>query len=483
MNYLRTFYNQDKKFQADLSFSKRSSSYPVSFGLSGSGGSVLFNVSGDFVKINESLCSSLKEDGSTFFSLCGDSGNVTVWKGEFPIFHLYPSGFGFDRVFCNSIDDVDFSEKVYGEQPVISHSLDGFSGNSKSGHVLINNSGDYPLLINSISVREAPLSIPFSPTTINSKGSHSFPISLRCDSSFSGQAIFDLSTNAGSYEFSEDLSYDPVYDFKLISLFANNQTSFPSGSTDFLITNKGTQEALVNIFLDYVDGATPSSKEGFSTYLESGVETTFNHIYKGFYKSVLGQGGFIYNYDYSGLGTITGYVSGEVSGLVSGVVSGVTGMYPGVVSGDVPQYGPWVGPIRVDIEYTGLFSGSGGRLNATGVQIKTGTYPLYLPSGVSGENLFYIPADIDVYEGQQSIFESWDLEYNDLDNGLMSFKGLERVTSSGFGVSGINYRIPAGATTSGRINFLSQYDSKIFQSLILRVTDFSSINSFLYINT
>jgi hypothetical protein len=336
-----------------------------------------------------------------------------------------------------------FAESLAGRQPSIGHSFSGWNNTLKSGNIFIKNNGAYSLGISGLSLADIPLDLYFTPTSIAPNASGYFPIAYRSNSPFSGTGIFNVTTNAGSYQFTEYFDCQPINTYGSISVSFANDFIRPTGQSQFSIRNEGIQDAMVNLFLDYSSGTLKDISTGYARY-PTGVGTGtgyFNYASGGFFRPIPGSGRFSY---------------------FSAVTGGATGL----------TYG-----------YTGNFTGIGGRLGATGVQVKSGSYFVSLTGVVSGNNYFNIPMDVDVYEGQGSIFDLWNIIYYDTERGAENFTTLSRKNSSGFGVTGVTYRVPVGGTTSGVVYFANNYAKDIFQNLIFRVTDNSSINTNLYINS
>lgn len=524
MNYLRTFYPQSENIEVYLQFKKGALGSGATFGLSGD--TVLnFSVENGFIEINDTFCSSLDEDGIASFTVCGSNNNITVWENGRPIINPLTTGFSFNSVFCTYDSGSVFQERVLGQQPGISHSFTGWNEALKSGDIFIFNSGDSPLTISSALLEKNYVRTSFSGIEIASNSSGNIPLIYENNSPFSGLGFFTLETDAGQYSFSQDFNCNFPNDYEFLEITFDNSIEFPSGHSNFYISNKGTQDLTVELFLDFDSKQAFPTQVGYATYPtgESGY-ATFDYSGSGFYKKVIGVAAFqidhdesviggrslptSYDCDFTGVGgrlnatavqnkdgnaNFTLFAGGEIiysyevpsssiildatgyataTGNLTGFVGPGSGTYHFLENIEVVIYPNTATLIDGTVIYpssTDIFSGTvNASIAATGQ--------------VSGSGIYYAFEDVYVYEGQGDFLDFWAMDYNDVDRGLEDFLSLGRLTSSGFGVTGVTYRIPASSTTSGQVRYLSDYDNPIFQNLVLRVTDYNSVDRALSIN-
>lgn len=521
MNYVRTFYPQEDRVEASFVY-RQNGTGAASFGLSGDN-FLNFDVSGKFVSINNVFLAALDERKEVKFSVAGDNDNVTVWGDSGPLTVPFNSGFSFNSIFCNSPAGSLFTESVRGVQPTVDFNLSAWDHTAKSGNLIVTNSGQHNLIISGITLKDVYAYPIFSGLTVAPSGSGLIPLKYYTEAMFTGYGNFNLETNAGEYSFRKYFSFDSPKDFDEIEIFFDSQIGFPTGQSNFFIRNNGTQEKEVELFFDVVYAQQPTAKQGSATYeTPSGVEF-INYENSGFYKNLNGIGGFYFsvneviagvkNFEAPYYGNFTG-VGGrlDATGVQTKAGSASFSIY---TEGDItynysiPVSSYILGEYATAIARGTLtgFVGTGSGHYHFNQQIISSVSSAYLDDGtiiypnitdlftgqldrsialeklVSGDVPFYWFEDVSVYEGSGKFLEFWAVDYNDVDRGLENFVDSGRFTSSGFGVTGVTYRLPTGVTTSGQIRYVSDYSDTIFQRLNFRVTDYTSINSSLYINS
>ncbi len=523
MNYLKTFYPQDDTFTSTINYKSSGESDVCDFGFSGD--SLLkFNLSGGIIKVNDIFFGGIQQRGKVELKINGSNDNVTVWLKGKPIINTHQSGFSFNSIFYNNASSGSvFSEKIYGTQPSIGHNLLAWDNNLKSGNLVVYNSGNSELSINSIVLKDVYAQPAITSLSIPSGSSGLIPLTYSGFSNFSGLGRFELETNAGDYTFQEDFQTNPTKSFRLINVSFDSEISNPTGQSNFFIENKGLQDETVEIFFDFVEKQNLSSGLGQSTYADGSGLHIIDHSNSGYFKNMLGIGGFqIYvnetingskNYQVEYTGNFTGiggrldatgvqqksgrsslsiYPQGTVinnynisaESYVSGILASatMTGSRTGIVgagSGYYRFYETIVAPVS-----SATVSG-GIPIPVTTGDFFTGilNQSISLSANVSGNKNYYVIDDVEVFEGSGNFREFWNVKYYDVDRGLEDFVDLGRTHSSGFGQSGVSYRIPSGTTTSGTIFYNNDYSQKIFQSMCLKITDYSSISKSLYINS
>jgi hypothetical protein len=521
MSYLRSFYPQTNQIEALLSY-KHSPSGNASFGLSGN--SVLsFNISGDILKVNNVFFSSLDEDNLITVEIAGSNNNVTVWKDGSPVINPFTTGFSFNSVFCSLPSGSTFNEKVFGTKPSIRHNLSSWNEPLKSGNLVIFNSGSHPLQITGLYLKNSHATPVFTPISVAASSSGTIPIIYDSECPFSGIGTFTLETNAGEYVFTEDFYMNFPRNYNSFSASFESDINFPTGLSNFFLKNEGTQDLEVELFFNLNSFQPLQAKLGSATYSDPSGLQFVNYSNSGYFKKVKGVGGFNisinevingcksfpvqYTGNFTGIGGRLG-----ATGVQSGSGSSNFGVYPQgqiIYNYNIPVSSYVLGQFARSTA-NGLLTGNVGEgsgsfhffqnitttVNSAYLSDGTLIYPsitdifsgkvntnVALSTGVSGVKTYYVFEDVYVYEGKGDFKEFWAIDYNDVDRGLENFGTLGRVTSSGFGVSGIKYRVPAKSTTSGQVRYVSNYSDPIFQEFIFRVTDNTSLNETLYINS
>jgi len=517
MSYLRTFYPQRNAFESSLYFKKGEGDLVDIFGLSGDS-QLEFKIENNLVTINNVFLSSLDENGETSFSICGDSGIVTVWRNDEPIMIPFSSGYNFSSVFCNSFSSGSFSESLLGTQPPVSLSLSEWNNTLKSGNLFLANGGDYSLLINSGDTFFNYVSISGFPFSIPSGGTGTIPIFYKTSVPISGRETFSFETNAGTYSLDQDFTLSPPSSSSGINLIFANYIGFPSGNYDFFIENIGDSNVSVEIFFDFYERAPFQIATGNAIYYTPSGNISVDYEDGGFFTTEGGTGaitssvtqdlswGSSYWLEYDTLFTGAGGRLGA-SGVQRQSGSELIRFYP---TGELlfNYYVPTVSTIS-GFEFTSFTTGQAtGQVGPgsgvyhfyewlvgpaeTGTTYSGETYvpvdPLTLFSGLldtieplssyySGNVTSNLYRNILVYEGQGEFSEFWSAEYYDFTSGTIPLT----LRTSGLGNTGVYYNIPASSVTSGKLIYNSDYSSPIFQSLLFRVTDRTSINESIYL--
>lgn len=519
MSYLRTFYPQKNAFESSLYFKRGEEGFVDIFGLSGDSQSLDFRVENDLVKINNTFLSSLDENGETSFLICGDSGIVTVWKDDEPLMIPFSSGYNFSSVFCNSLSSGSFKETLFGSQPLLSLSLSGWDNTLKSGNLFLANGGDYSLLIDSIDTLFNYVYISGFPSSIPSGGTGIIPIFYKTSVPLSGQETFSFETNAGLYSFDQSFDLSPPSTSSGLNILFDNFMGSPSGSYNFFIENLGNTSVSAEIFFDFYERAPYQIETGNAIYYTPSGNINVDYEDGGFFKTEIGTGAitssisqdlswssaYWLEYDtlFTGMGgrlnasgiqrqsgsdLIRFYPTGELlfdyciptTSIISGFefTSFATGQVTGQVgpgSGVYHFYEWLVGPAATGTTYSG-----GTYVPVDPLTLFSGFLDFIAPLSAyySGDVTSNLYRNILVYEGRGEFSEFWSAEYYDPASGTIPLVLRE----SGLGNTGVYYDIPASSVTSGKLTYSSDYYSPIFQSLMFRVTNRSSINDSIYIS-
>jgi hypothetical protein len=187
------------------------------------------------------------------------------------------------------------------------------------------------------------------------------------------------------------------------------------------------------------------------------------------------EGDLIYNFETTASSIISGelYYSTKLSGSLTGTVG----------PGDFGQYHfdqAVTGPVDTAYHHSTLqliapsvFSTFTGYIDRV----------MDLESAVIGEYNFSVVDTVEVSEGYPTFLELWDMTTFDIDRGPEHYKEHGWYDAYGYKNSGLTYRIPAETKISGQVRYINDYDEQILSKMILRVTDFNSINETISIQS
>lgn len=510
MNYLRDFYRQSGKYQVEMNYFDSGGS-GARFGVSGNN-TFTFDVTDNVVYCEGFPVSSLDESQSIFVTVCGNGLNSTAWIDDRPVF-TKDGPFDFDKIYCNSSGDFIFDETLYGIQPDLSVNFSGWNG--RSGYLWVTNNGGDSLEISSANFEGSYVHVGSFPSSTAPESSGLVYLEYLSQSSTSGTGRLLLETNAGDFSLGQFIGYEWVNPNGFLAMYFESGFYDPSGRSKFFIQNNYLQDVNVNIFFDdntdYIltdDSGnvflTDSgeelylSKERFANVQGSGLFTfevaafingaqTFNVPYEGWITGVGGrlnntgtryvrdsvnitiypEGNLVYPYDVTASSVIGGYL--YYSASLTGNLTGLVGPGSGIYHFEQPVTG------FVDVAYNAetllpyipsVFDVFTGQVNNT----------LDLNSSYVGDYEFMAYDTVDVSEGFGEYIDVWDIDVYDVDRGTENLFALGRYTTKGFGQTGVTYRIPASQRISGEVRYLSDYSEPFLAKLIMRVTDFNSIN-------
>lgn len=356
MNYLRDFYKQSGKYQVSLNYTDLGVG-SANFGLSGAN-TFGFNVTSGLVYCEGYPVSAVDETESIFLTIVGDGFNSTAWIDNKPVF-TKPGSFSFKNIYCSSAHDFSFNETLMGIQPELTTAFSGWSG--QTGYMYIVNNGDDTLEIDSISLEGSYIRVNSYESSIAPGGSGLVELFYPSNSTTSGTGQLALETNAGDYNLGQFLGYEWVNNLGDLDMYFEGGFYNPTGSSKFFIQNRYQRDIDVELFLDDDDFYIITDDSG--VILLSDIDDEF-YLYEqtSRYATILGTGQFTLSINTS----ITG-------------------------------------PTTFPVSYSGMFTGIGGRLGATGTGVAAGTANLVVyPEG----NLVYeysVPASSiisgDVYLG------------------------------------------------------------------------------------
>lgn len=509
MNYVRDFYKQSGKFQVAMNYYDSGSA--ATFGLSGNN-TFGFAVSNSIVYCEGFPVSSLDESDSIFVTVCGNGSAATAWIDDKPVY-TKTGTFNFDKIYCDSAGNFSFNETLYGEQPDLDVSFSGWDG--QTGYIWVKNNGTDMLEISSATLAGSFIHVDTFASSIAPGASGQVRVSYLSNSSTSGTGQLVLDTNAGEFSLGQFLDFEWTNNNGFLNMYFENGFYNPSGTSRFFIQNNYLRDVEVGIFFD--DNTTMIltdesgtifltdsgeelilSKERFATVTGSGLFTvniatavtgskTVPVEYEGWITGVGGrlgatgtryiqdsanitvytEGDLYYNYDVTASSIISGdlYYSASLTGSLYALVGPGSGEYHfnQVVTGSVNVcYNAQTLVAMVPSVFT-PFTGMVDNV-------------IELEDSWVGPYTFMIQDEVEVSEGFGSFLDVWDIDIFDVDRGTENLFVEGRYTSSGFGTTGVTYRIPEGERISGEVRYSSDYSEPFLAKLIMRVTDFNSIN-------